>query len=156
MIQEILKVKIDFKALEKWKDAERDDFPVASFISLYRALGIEDALESYVKEHPDFQVIPVINIVCNLNTHKRLKNFIEKNWQVYSIDIDRDFHVFWDTSKYPKGTKHYPRKMKALARNAVALDFSQYAPGIDNDMKDDEIVFGIPEPDPEVEIKGGK
>lgn len=156
MIQEILKVKIDFKKLEKWRDPDLDDIPVASFIGLYKALGIEDALVEYVKDHPDFQVAPLDNIVCNLETHKRLKRFIEENWQVYSIEIDRDCHVFWDTSKYPKGKKHYPRKMKALARNAVFLDFQNYAPGLDNNLEDNEIVFGIQVPDPEVEIKEGK
>ena len=46
--------------------------------------------------------------------------------------------------------------MKALARNAVFLDFQNYAPGLDNNLEDNEIVFGIQVPDPEVEIKEGK
>ena len=156
MLKEILKVKIDFKKLSEWRDPERDDIPAVSFIAVYRALGIEDAVAKYAKRHKGFQVAPLDNIVCNLETHKRLKHFIEENWQVYSIDIDRDFHVFWDTSIYPKGKKHYPRKMKALARNAVLLDFGNYAPGLDNTLEDDVIVFGIPAPDPEVELKEGK
>lgn len=156
MIKEILKVKIDFKELEKWRDPERDNVPAASFIAVYRALGIEDAIAKYAKRHKGFQVAPLDNIVCNLETHKRLKHFIEENWQVYSIDIDKDCHVFWDTSKYPKGTRHYPKTLKATARNAVLLDFQSFAPGLDNNLEDNEIVFGIQVADPEVEIKEGK
>lgn len=148
MIQEILKIKIDFDALEKWRDADRDDLPIVGFVSLYKALGIVQAANDYKKDHPDFEVIPLDNIFCNLSTHRRLKSFIENNWQVFSIDIDRDYHVFWDTSKYAKGKKHYAKKMKAVVRNAVSWDFASYAPGLDEELGVNEIVLGISIPEP--------
>ena len=94
--------------------------------------------------------------LANISDIQMIMEFIEENWKVYSIDIDKDYHVFWDTSKYPKGQKHYPKTLKATARNAVLLDFQNFAPGLDNNLEDNEIVFGIQVSDPEVEIKEGK
>ena len=150
MMTEIFKVKIDFKALDKWRDKDRDDLPITGYISLYKALGIVDAAHKYKdNDHPDFEVIPLDNIFCNLDTHKKIKNFIEHNWQVFSINIDADEHITWDTKKYPKGTRHYAKKLNAAPRNALIYDFSNYAPGLDNNLADDEIVLGILSPDPE-------
>lgn len=149
MVQEILKVKIDFDELAKWRDKDRDDIPVNGFISIYKALGIIDAAHNYKKDHPEFEVIPVENIFCNLSTHRRLKAFIEEMWSVYSLDIDGDNHVFWDTSKYPKGKKHYKKKLKAIARTAIQYDFVSFAPGLDDGLGVNEIVLGIVVPDPE-------
>lgn len=149
MFKEIYKTKIDFDALAEWRDKDRDDIPVSGFIGLYKALGIIQAANDYKKEHEDFEVIPLDNIFCNLSTHQRLKHFIENNWSVYSLDIDADDHVFWDTSKFPKGQKHYAKTLKAAARNAVLYDFASFAPGLDDELGVNEIVLGIVVPDPE-------
>jgi len=149
MIQEILKVKIDFKKLSEWRDKDRDDIPACGFIGVYKALGIVEAAQNYKKDHPDFEVIPLDNIFCNIATHRRLKHFIEDMWSVYSLDIDADNHVFWDTSKYPKGKKHYAKTIKSTPRAALNYDFASFAPGIDEDLGIDEIVLGISVPDEE-------
>ncbi len=156
MFKEILKIKVDFDALEKWRDPNHDDLPVLGFISLYRALGIVEAATKCQKENPDFEVIPVENIHCNFSTHRRLKSFIENNWKVFSIDIDADEHVFWDTSKFPKGKRHYPKKLKAAARNAVSYDFISHAPGVDDELGVNEIVFGVYEEDPKEGAEDGQ
>ena len=149
MIQEILKIKIDFDALEQWRDADRDDIPVTNFIGLYKALGIVKAANDYKQDHPDFEVIPLDNIFCNTMTHRLLKKFIEDIWATYSLDIDEDNHVFWDTRKYPKGKKHYAKKLKKIVRSSLAYDFASYCPGIDDDLGVCEIVLGILVPDNE-------
>jgi len=53
MFKEILKIKVDFDALEKWRDPNHDDLPVLGFISLYRALGIVDAATKCQEENPE-------------------------------------------------------------------------------------------------------
>ncbi len=151
MIKEIYKTKIDFKKLEQWRDKERDDIPPTNFIAIYKALGIVDAAVNYQKEHEGFEVIPLDNIFCNTMTHRLLKKFIEEIWSTYSLDIDEDNHVFWVTSKWPKGKKHYAKKLKSNARGSIHLDFTSYCPGIDDDLNVGEIVLGVVVPDEEKE-----
>ena len=143
----IFKTKIDFKALEQYRDANNDDLPITGFISIYRAIGLLDALIAYRKDHPDFQLCPLDHIFCNISTNKRLKALIEDNWSTFSLDIDSDNHVYWDTKKYPKGTKHYKKKIKAVPKASISQDFIDYCPGIDDDLGVNEIVFMIITPD---------
>lgn len=149
----IFKTKIDFKELAKYRDPNKDDLPVIGFISLYRAIGLLDAAEKYKAEHPDFfiDITNKSNIVCNFSTQRRLQTFIEDIWKTYSIDIDANEHVFWDTSKFPKGKKHYAKKLKAAARNAVRVDFGMYCPGLDDELGVNEIVLKVYEPDEQSE-----
>ena len=147
MFKEIYRMTIDFDALEKWRDKDHDDTPPTSFISIYKALGIIEKALDYQKEHPDFEVIPLDNIYCNAATHQRLKKFLENIWATYSLDIDEDNHVFWDTAKWAKGKKHYAKKLKNIVRASLSLDFVSYCPGIDDELGVNEIVLGalIPE-----------
>ena len=147
MIKVIYKTKIDFNALEAWRDKDRDDIPPTGFIAVYKALGIAEKAFEYQKEHPEFEVIPLDNIFCNTMTHRLLKKFIEEIWSTYSLDIDDDNHVFWDTKKYAKGKKHYAKKLKAVVRGSLAYDLASYCPGIDDELGVNEIVLGILVPD---------
>ena len=150
----IFKTKIDFKALEKYRDHDKDDLPIIGFISLYRAIGLLDAAQKYKEnEDPDFfiDITNKSNIACNLATQKLLKSFIENNWSIYSIDIDANEHVFWDTTKFPKGKKHYKKKLKAVVRNAVKLDYLKHCPGLDDSLGICEIVLKVELPDPKEE-----
>ena len=95
MLQEIYKTTINFEELENWRDPERDDIPVTGFIGFYKAVGIFDKAMEYKKEHPEFEFAPVVNIFCNFNTQKAIKNFIERMWKIYSLKIDGDNHITW-------------------------------------------------------------
>ena len=138
---EIFKTEIDFDALEKWTDSEKDDLPVVGYMSFYRAIGLLDAAKKYAKEHPDFYLYHLDNILCNFMTNRRIKHFIESNWSVYDIDIDADNHTFWDTKKYPKGKKHYEKKIKDRIKKSLNKDFLTYTPGVDDELGVNEIVL---------------
>ena len=47
----LFKTKIDFEALEAWRDEERDNIPPIGFLSVYKALGIVTEIDKYCKEH---------------------------------------------------------------------------------------------------------
>lgn len=152
MIKEIYKIKIDFDALEKWRDKDRDDIPPTSFIAIYKALGLVEKAVEYQKDHPEFEVIPLDNIFCNTSTHRRLKSFLEEIWATYSLDIDKDDHVYWDTRKWKKGKKHYAKTLKTSIKASLALDFQSYCPGIDDELGVNEIVLGYYVPDEDSEV----
>lgn len=152
MLQEIFKTTINFDELENWRDPERDDIPVTSFIGFYKAIGIFEKAQEYKKDHPDFEPIPIINIFCNTNTHKAITKFIERMWKIYSLKIDGDNHVVWDTRKWKKGEKHYAKALSKTVHRCLygyRGDFSSYCPGIDGNIPDNEIVLGIILPDEE-------
>lgn len=145
----IKKIKLNFDKLEEWTDPTQDDIPICSFIGLYKACGLMKHIEKYVKDHPDFKVCALDNILGNFYTIKHLKNFIEENWKTRELTIDKDNHVYWDTSKYPKGATHYSKKPKAIVRNCINTDFANYCPGLDDDLEDDVLVFRVYLPDEE-------
>lgn len=149
MIQILYLTKIDFNELEAWRDTERDDIPPTNFIAIYRALGIVDQILEYKKDHPDFEPIPLDNIACNTSTLRRLKSFLEEMWSTYSLNIDADEHIFWDTKKWPKGKKHYAKKIKKTIMASLYDDFRDHCPGIDDELNVNEICFRIYVPDPE-------
>ena len=152
--KKIKKVKLNFDELEAWTDPTQDDIPVCSFIAVYKASGLMKAIENYVKKNPGFQVCALDNIFANFYTIKRLKNLIEDNWKSRELMIDGDNHVYWDTSRYPKGATHYPKKPKAIVRNCINIDFANYCPGLDDDLEDDVLVFKIYLPDEEKKEEG--
>ena len=82
-----------------------------------------------------------MNLACNFNTLQRIKAFIEQNWMEYSLDIDKDNHVFWDTRKYEKNERHYAKKLNSRVQNSVNQDFLNFCPGLDDDLDDDILVF---------------
>lgn len=143
----IYKTKVDTDELGKWRDPERDDIPPTSFIAIYKALGIVDAITEYKKDHPDLEVVPVLNVQCNTLTHSVLKKFLENIWAIYSLDIDADNHVFWDTSKWAKGKKHYAKKLKTRIAASLYDDFKNYCPGINDELGVGEIAFVVPQPE---------
>ena len=145
----LFKTKIDFEALEAWRDEERDNIPPIGFLSVYKALGIVTEIDKYCKEHEDFKVMPDVNIFCNLSTHRRLKKFLEDIWSTYSLKITADNTVAWDTKKWKKGKKHYAKSISGVIKNSLIQDFANYAPGIDDELGVNEIIFAIDEPDAE-------
>ena len=149
MEKEIYRTKIDFDALEAWRDEEHDNIPPIGFLSVYKALGIVAEVDKHTKEDPDFKVVPATNIFCNLSTHRRLKRFLEDIWSTYSLKIESDNTVVWDTKKWKKGKKHYAKTISGVIKNSLLQDFVDYCPGIDDDLGVNEIVFKIEIPDPE-------
>lgn len=137
---ELASAKLDYDALDEWRDAEADGVPVCGFLRLYKACGLEEAIKAHC-DAAGGPIAPADNLVCNLKTMMRLKSFIEGIWETYSIDIDADGHVFWDPlSKYGR-LKHYPKKMKARVKASVLFDFANYCPGLDDSVPDDVISF---------------
>lgn len=141
--EEIARVNLDFDALEAWRDTTQDDLPICSCFSLYKACGLQDFIKKYSEVHDNAQIIAVDNLFCNINTLERIKKFIIKNWEIYSIDIKEDNHVYWDTKKWKKGQKHYAKKLKAKIRASVNTDFYNFCPGIDEEIEDNVIIFRI-------------
>ena len=149
MIEVIYKTKIDFDALDKWRDSSRGDIPPVSCIGIYKALGIVEKAIEYKEKHPEFEVVPLDNIFCNLSTHKRIREFLKEIWRTYSLKLDADNHIYWDTRKYKKGTKHYVKTLSKTIEASLYDDFVGYAPGIDDNLGVNEIVLGILVPDEE-------
>ena len=153
MERDIVKINLDFDAISAWRNTKNDDIPACSFLSVYEASGLEPYFKEYCESKGEgFQLVAINNILCNFYTLQRLKRFIEEIWQVYSLTIDGDGQVHWDTSKWAKGRKHYAKKMKAIVRNSVFTDFANFCPGIDDDLEDNVLVFRVYEDDPDVVV----
>ena len=136
---DITTVKIDFASLEEYRDSSKDDLPVYSMISFYKAIGLTPYLEEY-KEKTGEQIIPFDNIMCNFDTLNRIKLFIKNQWQTYSLDVDSDNHVFWKGDQYGH-TRHYAKNLSKSVEASIITDFMNYCPGTDEELEDDEIVF---------------
>lgn len=137
----IATVKLDFTELEEWRKEDSDDIPVCSLLSLYTACGIQDSIKDYCKDGE--KVTALDNLACNFTTLQKIKSFIESNWMEYSLDIDADNHVFWDTSKYAKNERHYAKKLKSKIQYSINQDFINFCPGIDDELDDDVLVFRV-------------
>jgi hypothetical protein len=140
---EVGKVVLDFDKLTRWRNKDKDDLPICSCLSLYKASGLEDIIKKYSQEHNGFQVIGLDHLYCNFDTLDKIKEFITKNWQKFSIDIDQDNHVYWDTKKWAKGQEHYLKTLKPKIKTSVLKDFYDYCPGIDEEVEDNIIIFRI-------------
>lgn len=141
--EEITTIKLDFDQLEEWRNQDLDDLPICGFLSLYKACGLMPYIEEYVNSKEHGPIVAADNLTCNFYTLQRLKNFITNNWQVYSLDIKEDNNVIWDTRKWPKGQKHYAKKLRSTIRNSINTDFLNFCPGIDDELSDNIIVFKI-------------
>ncbi len=133
-------VKLNFDKLCDWINPETG-LPICSCISLYTATGLLGAIEEYSKAHSNASITPYDNLVCSFATLDHIKNFLKKQWGIYSLDIDKDNHVFWETKKFPAGVKHYQRKLRKRIEACIVQDFANYCCGNDEDVPDDEIVF---------------
>ena len=140
---ELGRVTLNFEELEAWRNTEADDIPICSFLSLYKACGLEPILEKYFEENNQKQIVALDNLACNFNTLNRCKQLIEDNWACYSINIEKDNSVFWDTKKWGKNEKHYAKKLSAKIQHSLNLDCIQYCPGIDEELENNVIVFRI-------------
>lgn len=140
---ELGRVTLNFEELENWRNTEADDIPICSFLSLYKACGLEPILEKYFEENDQKQIVALDNLACNFNTLNKCKQLIEDNWACYSINIEKDNSVFWDTRKWGKNEKHYAKKLSAKIQHSLNLDCIQYCPGIDEELENNVIVFRI-------------
>ena len=143
--------KIDLATLEDWKDSSAEALPIRGFISFYEACGIADKVRE-ILEKEGKTIVPYDNILCNYFTHQAIKNFIKRQWQIYSIDIDRDEHVFWKDDQYGK-EKHYEKNLSSKIESCLTLDFAHYCPGDDDDLEDYTIVIRLFD---KVEEEGGE
>ena len=150
MTTEILRVTLTPKVIEKAKMKDRDNIPLCSFLHIYEFLGLLPLIESYRKMFPDYQLCPITDLHCNFYTLQFLKRVINSNWGSYDLKVEEDGKVVWDTKKYPKGKKHYEKKLRAEVRNSVNFDFANYCPGIDDELDDYVLVYSIETPDQEI------
>lgn len=142
---DIVKIKFNFDDIDKWRrnsDKEDEDFPVCSFLSFYEACGLEEYFKKY-NEETGKQIIAFDNLFCNFYTLQAIKNYIKKQWQIYSLDIDGDLHVFWRKDDTYGKSKHYPRKLKNRVEKSITFDFANFCPGEDDELEDYEIVFRV-------------
>ena len=68
---------------------------------------------------------------------------------LYSLEIKGDNEVVWDTKKWPKGKKHYAKRLRKIVQASLAQDLVLYCPAIDDELNVNEICFRIILPDPE-------
>lgn len=139
--KDIVKININFNELEDYREVENNNLPIHSFISLYRAIGLEKYIQEYV-ESTGKQIVAFDNLVCNFSTLENLKTFIKNQWKIYSIDIDADNHVFWKEDQYGQ-EKHYAKNLSSKVENSLSVDFFNFCPGEDDDLEENEIVFRV-------------
>lgn len=139
---ELARVQINWGDLDKWIKPNSDDLPVYSFLSIYEACGLQPIFQKYYDENNNKQIIAADNLMCNFYTLQAMKNYIERNWQVYSLDINGDNHVFWKKSKYGK-TQHYPKTLSKKIKACLAADFGNFCPGLDDELPDNTLVFKV-------------
>ncbi len=140
--EDIYQTTLDFEKLSSWMDPVTN-LPVRGFLSLYEACGLVSKIKEYSASHEDLQFVSIDNIVCNFTTLQAIRNFLAKQWGVYSIDIDGDNHVFWNTKTYPAGTKHYARSLKKKVKASLTQDFMNYGCGTDEELEDNVIIFRV-------------
>ena len=136
--KDVIKLKFNLENLEDYIE-EDTGLPIHSFISFYRAIG----LEKYIKEYVDTtgkQVAAFDNILCNFQSIDEIKEFIKNQWKIYSIDIDADNHVFWKDDQFGR-EKHYAKNLSEKAERSLLSDFFSFCPGEDGDLEYGEIVF---------------
>ena len=133
-------VKLQFN-LEELEDYIEEDtgLPIHSFISFYRAIGLEGYIQNYVNVSGN-QIAPFDNILCNFQTIDAIKEFIKNQWKIYSIDIDGDNHVFWKEDQYGH-EKHYAKNLADKVERSLLSDFFSFCPGEESELEDNEILF---------------
>lgn len=128
----------DLNQLKDYIDSE-SGLPIYSFISFYRAIGLLPYITKY-KDETGKSVVCFDNILCNFNTLCDIKDFIKNQWQIYSLDIDGDNHVFWKEDQFGH-EQHYKKELSNKISRSLSKDFSSYCPGEDPELNDNEIVF---------------
>lgn len=136
--------KLDFEQLEDWTDDKHDDLPIRGLISFYEATGIAKLVLDN-KERFVGGITAIDNIACNFYTQKRIKNFIKKQWEIYSMSLVDHNNVTWNTHTYKKGEKHYARSLSKRVESSLLFDFVNYCPRINDELPDDIIVVTIPD-----------
>lgn len=142
VFEDVFQTTLDFDSLSSWMNPQTN-LPVCSFLSFYEASGLTEKIRDYSVSHENAQFTPLDNILCSFYTLQRIRNFLSNQWCTYSLDIDRDNHVFWDTKKFPAGTKHNARHLKKKDQDNLSLDFAHYCCGTDDDLEDNVIVFRV-------------
>lgn len=133
--------KVNLEELENWRDNTPEGLPICGFISFYRAIGIEAKVKE-IKELENRDIVPFDNILCNYFTLQAIKNFIKRQWKIYSIDIDQDNHVFWKNDQYGHD-KHYEKNLPSKVDASLTIDFAHYCPGEDDELEDYELVIRL-------------
>lgn len=141
--KEITRVEIDFDQLSAWRNSECDDLPICSFLSVYKACGLEPYFEAQFEKNGNKQMVALDNLQCNFYTLQKLKNFVKENWQTFSLFLKADNSVEWDDRKWPKNTKHYAKNLSKRIQASLFMDFSNYCPGVDEDLPDNVLVYRV-------------
>ncbi len=118
----------------KWDDS----FPITSCLKLYEVSGIYQAIKDFYGDS-NINVAPVEVLSCNFYTLQWIKRFIEDNWKHYNISIDADEHIIWKSRN--KAWHKHENKLSSVVERSVLNDYTQYCPGLDDELDDLVIVF---------------
>lgn len=147
---EIARVDLNFDQLETWTSADEDKIPICSFLSLYEASGMTQAIEQFTQSDSPLvallqegKIVSLDNLACNFYTMQRMRNLIVDNWSCYGLNIDKDEHIFWDPSKWYPHKKHYKKQVTANIRNSINTDFANFCPRIDDELPDNVLAFRV-------------
>ena len=133
-------IKLDFDSIRKWRDPENDNLPAYSMLTFYKAAGILDAVRELNGEKP----VAFCDILsCNWPTHRKIKDFLEETWRIFSLRHEGTNKVVWNTDKYPKGTQHWARNISKKVKGSVERNFLDYCPFIDDSFDDDDVVDDV-------------
>ena len=80
------RITLDFEAISNWRDEERDDLPVHGMVSFYKAAGIIDFFREHKEEFGE-NFAPLDVMDCSHYTQQHIRNFIQEQWEVYSLSL---------------------------------------------------------------------
>jgi len=130
--------KLNFNDIKAWSNI--DGFPAISFLSVYAAAGLIDAIQKYVDENPGTGVVAVQQIFCNFYTFQKIRNLIKDSWERYNIKLSGDNKVEWISGK-SHDRLNYARTLNKKITVAITYDAANYACGVDDTLEDDVIIF---------------
>lgn len=145
--KEIAKIELDFDQLEEWRRDDEEGLPVYSLISFYEACGMQAEMKKYYGDAAKEAASPVDVLSCNFYTLQRIKNFITEHWEIFSLVIEENNNVKWDTRKWAKNHKHYHRRLRSRVQNSLNFDFVNFCPAINDDLPDNVLSFAVYSPD---------
>ena len=147
---ETYEINLDFDQLAAWRDAEKDDLPVCGMISFFKASGASAIIFEHQDRFKD-AAAPLDVFACNFYTQQRIKKFIAERWEIFSLSLEGNNKVTWNTRTYNKGEEHYHRRPSKRVTKSLSYDFFSYCPALNDDLPDNVLVVTIPNAVPATE-----
>lgn len=137
MDQELFRTKLNFKELQDYRTPDDNQLPIRGLVDFYRACGLMDAIEKLGLTE---QIIPIQAFYCNFVTLQKIRYLIKNNWETFNLEIIDNNVTQWVPGAR-RAQRKRPKKLKAIVRNSVNLDFQNLCPGIDDTLEDDILIF---------------